>query len=64
MQLSDRAARTGLTGYSVPPGLKETWYRDVLIFLVLTWYRSTGPFDNTRHKHIALGLCAELGSLS
>ncbi len=37
-QLSDRAARTGST---------ETWYRDVFIFLVPTWYRSTGSFDNT-----------------
>ncbi len=36
--LSDSAARTGLT---------ETWYRDVFIFLVPTWYRSTGSFDNT-----------------
>ncbi len=37
-QLSDHAARNGLT---------ETWYRDVFIFLVPTWYRSTGSFDNT-----------------
>ncbi len=36
--LSDHAARTGLT---------ETWYRDVFIFFVPTWYRSTGSFDNT-----------------
>ncbi len=47
LQLSDHAARTGLTGSSVPPGLKDTWYRDVFIFLVPTWYRSTGSFDNT-----------------
>ncbi len=40
-QLSDRAARTGLT---------ETWYRDVFIFLVPTWYRSTGSFDNTNYN--------------
>ncbi len=40
-QLSDRAARTGLT---------ETWYRDVFIFLVPTWYRSTGSFDNTTSR--------------
>ncbi len=37
----------GWPGYSVPPGLKDTWYRDVFIFLVPTWYRSTGSFDNT-----------------
>ncbi len=37
------------TGYSVPPVLKETWYRDVFIFLVPTWYRSTGSFDNTTY---------------
>uniref|UniRef100_A0A8C1ZVF0 Extended synaptotagmin-like protein 1b n=1 Tax=Cyprinus carpio TaxID=7962 RepID=A0A8C1ZVF0_CYPCA len=41
------ASRTGLTGYSVPLVLKETWYRHFLIFLVPTWYRSTGSFDNT-----------------
>ncbi len=46
LQLSDRAARTESTGSSVPPGLKESWYRDVFIFLVPTWYRSTGSFDN------------------
>ncbi len=40
-QLSDHAARTGST---------ETWYRDVFIFLVPTWYRSTGSFDNTTVK--------------
>ncbi len=37
-------------GYSVPPGLKDTWYRDVFIFLVPTWYRSTGSFDNTTYE--------------
>ncbi len=35
-QLSDRAARTGST---------ETLYHDVFIFLVPTWYRSTGSFN-------------------
>ncbi len=40
-------SRTGLTRYSVPPVLKKTWYRDVFIFLVPTWYRSTRSFDNT-----------------
>ncbi len=48
LQLSDRAARPGSTGYSVPPGLKETWYRDIFFFLVPTWYRSTGSSDNTK----------------
>ncbi len=47
LQLSDRAARTGSIRYSVPPGLKNIWYRDVFIFLVPTWYRSTGSSDNT-----------------
>ncbi len=32
---------SGWPGYSVPPGLKDTWYRDVFIFFVPTWYRST-----------------------
>ncbi len=49
-QLSDHAARTGLT---------ETWYRDVFIFLVPTWYRSTGSFDNTR-THVNLVLSSLL----
>uniref|UniRef100_A0A671Q243 Aggrecan a n=1 Tax=Sinocyclocheilus anshuiensis TaxID=1608454 RepID=A0A671Q243_9TELE len=41
------ASRTGLTGFSVPPVLKKTWYRNVFIFLVPTWYRNTAYFDNT-----------------
>ncbi len=47
VQLSDHAAKTGSSRYSVPPGLKNIWYRDVFIFLVPTWYRSTGSSDNT-----------------
>ncbi len=41
------ASRTGLTGYSLPPVLEKNWYHYVFIFLVPTWYRSTGSFDNT-----------------
>ncbi len=55
LQLSDRAARTGSIRYSVPPGLKNIWYRDVFIFLVPTWYRSTGSSDNTSCHVVNLG---------
>ncbi len=41
----------GLTGPSVPTVFYKTWYCDVFIFLVLTWYRSTGSFDNTTLMH-------------
>ncbi len=38
--------------YSVPPELKKkACHRDVFIFLVPTWYRSTGSFDNTMHTN-------------
>lgn len=45
--LSDSASRTGLTGFSVPLVLKKSGYRDVFIFLVPIWYRSTESSDNT-----------------
>uniref|UniRef100_A0A9J8CQ89 Sugar transporter SWEET n=2 Tax=Cyprinus carpio carpio TaxID=630221 RepID=A0A9J8CQ89_CYPCA len=51
VHLSDSAPRTGLTGYSVPLVLKKkNWYRNIFVFLVPTWYRSTGSFDNTTHS--------------
>ncbi len=28
-------------------GTLKTWYRDVFVLLVPTWYRSTGTYDNT-----------------
>ncbi len=34
--------------------LKKTWYHNVFIFLVPTWYRSTGSFDNTTHEYVEL----------
>ncbi len=59
VQLSDHAARTGSIRYSVPPGLKNIWYRDVFIFLVPTWYRSTGSSDNTIYIYIYMVMFIE-----